>query len=72
MTPAKMVGIVLIGLVLAPAMSLLTGTILWLLWPVTAVAVWHLPPMTWWQCVAGLWTLTIIVSAFNFKAEIKS
>lgn len=64
------VGMVLVAFLLV-ASSLFMGTILWLLWPVTAVAVWGLPAMGWWQCVCGLWTLAILASAFKAKVEMK-
>jgi hypothetical protein len=48
------------------------GTMLWLLWPVTAVGVFHAPSLTWWQSVVGMWTLNLIGSCFRNKSESKN
>ena len=53
---------VLATIVVAAIASLMIGTILWYLWPITAVGVFGAPPMTWHQIVAGWFTATLLLS----------
>ncbi len=43
--------------------AILSGTILYWIWPVTMVDVFHLPMLTWWQAVCLTWTAHILVRA---------
>lgn len=53
--------IVLGTVALIPVLSLLNGTILYYVWPVTMVEVFHFPPLTWWQAVCLSWVAGILV-----------
>jgi hypothetical protein len=71
MKPMTAIVLVLFAMLLVPLVSVLCGTILWLLWPITAVEVFHAPTMTWWQAVAGYWTLGMLATAFKISVETK-
>ena len=70
-SPLTILGLAMIGMLLIPAVALLTGTALWLLWPVTAVEVFHAPAMTWWQSCCGMWTIGIIGASLKSNVEVK-
>ncbi len=50
------VGLVAIG-------AFFGGTILYYVWPVTMVNVFHLPPLTWWQAVCLTWVCGILIKS---------
>jgi hypothetical protein len=66
------ISLVLAAILMVPAVSCLTGTILYFLWPVTAVNVFHAPPLTWWQAVVGYWTIGMVASAFKISVDAKT
>jgi hypothetical protein len=72
MKPMTIVLLFFGALILIPIVSVLMGTILYFVWPVTAVNVFHAPPLTWWQAVVGYWTLGILASAFKISADAKT
>ena len=43
--------------------ALLTGTVLWLIWPVAMVTVFGLPVLTWWQAVTLTWVASILIKS---------
>lgn len=43
--------------------SVLSGTILWLVWPVAMVEVFKLPALTWWQAVTLTWVCAILIKS---------
>lgn len=51
--------------VLIPLLALLGGTVLYWVWPVAMVDVFHLPPLTWWQAVCLTWVCSILIKSTN-------
>jgi hypothetical protein len=63
----KVVGTAIMAAVLVAIGSVLSGTILWLVWPAAAQvfpaaiqAGYFVARLAWWQAVALIWTITII------------
>ena len=44
-------------------LSFLGGTILYWVWPVTMVNVFHLPALTWWQSVCLVWVFGLLIKS---------
>ena len=56
----------LLGLAAIPLvflLSLVSGTILYWIWPVVMVPVFALPALTWWQAVCLTWIASILVKS---------
>ena len=67
-----MVILAAIGLfALVALMSLLGGTVVWIVWPVVMVPVFHMPELGWWQAVALTWICSILLksSSNNFSKD---
>ncbi len=43
--------------------SFLSGTILYFVWPVAMVEVFHLPALTWWQAVCLTWVCRTLIKS---------
>jgi hypothetical protein len=69
---AEMVGIILV-------MTLISGTLLWLFWPVAIPAMFPglvtsgtlAASLTWWQSVAAAWIFSILVKPSAIKLSNK-
>ena len=65
------VGAVLLFTVVVAIGAVLGGTIVWFLWPDVMVAVFHFPPLTWWQAVALTWICAILLKSSSSSSSKK-
>lgn len=49
------IGMVAVAMLAVAGLALIKGTIVWLIWPHVAVAVFGLPVLTWWKAVLLSW-----------------
>lgn len=54
------IAIAALGLLLLGTVAFLGGFLVWILWPHTAVAVFGLPTLTFWQAVFTTWICSIL------------
>lgn len=59
----EMIALALIAIGAVALAAFFGGTILYFVWPVAMVDVFHFPPLTWWQAVCLTWTCAILVKA---------
>ena len=59
----ELLAIVLGIILLLPILAVLQGTILYFIWPVVMVDVFHLPVLTWWQAVCLTWVCGILLKS---------
>lgn len=67
---------ILVGVIVALGMmglmlvlALFSGTLLWMIWPITMVTVFHLPALTWWQSVCLVWVAGILIKSSNTSTK---
>lgn len=61
-------GIVLV-LVFVSLFAILGGTLVYWLWPSTAVAVFSLPTLTWWQAVKLTWLCSLLFKSSSMSTK---
>lgn len=63
------VGGVVLLLAMVAFFALFGGTVVYFLWPVVMVPVFHLPELTWWQAVALTWICGMLLKSSSSSSK---
>jgi hypothetical protein len=67
-TVIKVLIVALGALALLLVVATISGTIVWLLWPVV-VEVFHAPALTWWQAIKITWICAILFKSSSTSSS---
>lgn len=63
------VGVAVVAVLFLSLFAVLGGTFVYWLWPSTAVAVFSLPALTWWQAVKLTWLCSFLFKSSNMPTK---
>lgn len=68
-TIVKAFGIGVLVILAVSALAFLSGTIVYFIWPVVAVAKFHAPELTWWESVCLCWLSGILLKPSSTSSK---